>query len=75
MSPRKKAKRKERKKKSQRAPQKAKRAKKEPTTKKMTFLGFDIPEAIKACDIAEILNWGCENWHLEQLPTQIEITA
>ncbi len=41
----------------------------------MTFLGFDIPEAIKACDIAEILNWGCENWHLEQLPTQIEITA
>lgn len=43
--------------------------------KAMTFLGFDIPEDIKASEIAEILRWGCENWRLEQLPAEIEITA
>ncbi len=43
--------------------------------KAMTFLGFDIPEEIRASDIANILRWGCENWQLEQLPTEIEITA
>ncbi|MGP8307543.1 tRNA glutamyl-Q(34) synthetase GluQRS [Vibrio sp. YIC-376] len=41
----------------------------------MMFLGFDIPEEIKANKIAEILRWGCENWRLEQLPAEIEITA
>ncbi len=41
----------------------------------MTFLGFDIPEEIKAGNIAEILGWGCENWRLNQLPAEIEITA
>jgi glutamyl-Q tRNA(Asp) synthetase len=40
----------------------------------MTFLGFDIPSEIKATNIDEILCWGCENWHLEQLPAEIEIT-
>ncbi|MCA0934843.1 tRNA glutamyl-Q(34) synthetase GluQRS [Vibrio alginolyticus] len=43
--------------------------------KAMTFLGFDIPEDIKASEIAQILRWGCENWRLEQLPAEIEITA
>ncbi|NVC93454.1 tRNA glutamyl-Q(34) synthetase GluQRS [Vibrio natriegens] len=43
--------------------------------KAMTFLGFDITEEIRASDIANILRWGCENWQLEQLPTEIEITA
>lgn len=43
--------------------------------KAMTFLGFNIPEDIKASEIAEILRWGCENWRLEQLPAEIEITA
>jgi len=43
--------------------------------KAMTFLGFDIPEEIRASDITNILRWGCENWQLEQLPTEIEITA
>ncbi|WP_319535417.1 tRNA glutamyl-Q(34) synthetase GluQRS [uncultured Vibrio sp.] len=43
--------------------------------KAMTFLGFDIPEEIRASDIANILRWGCENWQLEQLPTEIEITV
>ncbi|MCF7481389.1 tRNA glutamyl-Q(34) synthetase GluQRS [Vibrio sp. J1-1] len=43
--------------------------------KAMTFLGFDIPEEIRASDIANILRWGSENWQLEQLPTEIEITA
>lgn len=41
----------------------------------MMFLGFDIPEEIKAGKIAEILRWGCENWRLEQLPAEIEITV
>ena len=40
----------------------------------MMFLGFDIPEGIKAANIDQILRWGCENWRLEQLPTEIEIT-
>ncbi|MGR5232070.1 tRNA glutamyl-Q(34) synthetase GluQRS [Vibrio rotiferianus] len=40
----------------------------------MTFLGFDIPAEIKATNIDEILCWGCENWHLKQLPAEIEIT-
>lgn len=43
--------------------------------KAMTFLGFDIPEEIRASDIKNILRWGSENWQLEQLPTEIEITA
>ncbi|MFZ6039124.1 tRNA glutamyl-Q(34) synthetase GluQRS [Vibrio natriegens] len=43
--------------------------------KAMTFLGFDIPEEIRASDITNILRWGSENWQLEQLPTEIEITA
>ncbi len=41
----------------------------------MSFLGFDIPEDIKSSNIAEILRWGSENWRLEQLPAEIEITA
>ncbi len=41
----------------------------------MIFLGFAIPEKIRASDIAEILRWGCENWCLEQLPAEFEITA
>ncbi|MGY0614246.1 tRNA glutamyl-Q(34) synthetase GluQRS [Vibrio sp. FJH11] len=41
----------------------------------MMFLGFDIPEEIKVGKIAEILRWGCENWRLEQLPAEIEITV
>ncbi|MEP8019706.1 glutamate--tRNA ligase family protein, partial [Vibrio parahaemolyticus] len=40
----------------------------------MTFLGFDVPEEIKAASMNEILSWGCENWRLEQLPSEIEIT-
>ncbi|EGR3113703.1 tRNA glutamyl-Q(34) synthetase GluQRS [Vibrio parahaemolyticus] len=40
----------------------------------MTFLGFDVPEEIKAASMNEILRWGCENWRLEQLPSEIEIT-
>ncbi len=41
----------------------------------MSFLGFDVPEEIKAGSITEILRWGIENWCLEQLPAEIEITA
>ncbi len=41
----------------------------------MTFLGFEIPETVRAANIEDILRWGgCENWRLEQLPAEIEIT-
>ena len=40
----------------------------------MAFLGFDIPDDIRAANVDEILRWGCENWRLQQLPAEIEIT-
>ncbi|YCO04204.1 tRNA glutamyl-Q(34) synthetase GluQRS [Vibrio sp. VNB-15] len=40
----------------------------------MAFLGFDIPKNVKDANLDEILHWGCKNWHLEQLPAEIEIT-
>jgi len=40
----------------------------------MTFLGFNIPREIEQADIDEIILWGSQNWHIDQLPQQIEIT-
>ncbi|MGR5236710.1 tRNA glutamyl-Q(34) synthetase GluQRS [Vibrio alfacsensis] len=40
----------------------------------MMFLGFDIPESIKSSNLSDILRWGCDNWRIEQLPLEIEIT-
>jgi glutamyl-Q tRNA(Asp) synthetase len=41
----------------------------------MAFLGFEISAEVAEAEIHEILRWGCENWYLEQLPAQFEITA
>jgi glutamyl-Q tRNA(Asp) synthetase len=40
----------------------------------MRFLGFNLPGHIKSANLNDILRWGCENWRLEQLPLEIEIT-
>ncbi|CAH8224951.1 tRNA glutamyl-Q(34) synthetase GluQRS [Vibrio aestuarianus] len=40
----------------------------------MRFLGFDIKQEISDASIEEIIQWGCQNWHIEQLPREIEIT-
>ncbi len=40
----------------------------------MTFLGFTIPSEIKERNIDAIVQWGVENWSLEQLPAETEIT-
>ncbi|GEM73928.1 tRNA glutamyl-Q(34) synthetase GluQRS [Vibrio sagamiensis] len=43
--------------------------------KAMMFLGFTIPDSIQADKISNILEWGCQNWHLNQLPLELEITT
>lgn len=40
----------------------------------MTFLGFEISQDMYAANMDEIIRWGCQNWQLCQLPSQIEIT-
>lgn len=40
----------------------------------MSFLGFEIKQEMHSASIDEIIRWGCQNWHLKQLPSQIEIT-
>lgn len=40
----------------------------------MRFLGFVIPEEIQASDLDEIIQWGCQNWCITQLPDRLEIT-
>lgn len=42
--------------------------------KAMRFLGFNLPIEMIEARIDEIIRWGTTNWHLEQLPEQIEIT-
>lgn len=42
--------------------------------KAMQFLGFKLPKDIADGRIDEIIHWGTKNWHIEQLPQQIEIT-
>jgi glutamyl-Q tRNA(Asp) synthetase len=42
--------------------------------KAMQFLGFNFPKEIAGGQIDEIIDWGTKNWHIEQLPQQIEIT-
>ncbi len=43
--------------------------------KAMQFLGFDISPEMNTASIDEIILWGTNNWRIEQLPQQIEITA
>lgn len=40
----------------------------------MQFLGLKLPKEIADGRIDEIILWGTKNWHIEQLPQQIEIT-
>ncbi len=42
--------------------------------KAMQFLGFDIQPEMSDANIDEIILWGTNNWRIEQLPQQIEIT-
>ncbi len=42
--------------------------------KAMEFLGFKISPTMNDASIDEIILWGTNNWRIEQLPTQIEIT-
>lgn len=39
----------------------------------MIFLGFQLPQAIRAESIATIIDWGCKNWRISQLPDRTEI--
>lgn len=41
----------------------------------MAFLGFAIPKELHQANLDEILRWGVQNWHLNQLPESLEITA
>lgn len=40
----------------------------------MHFLGFEMDKAICDASLAEIIAWGVQNWHLDQLPNTTEIT-
>lgn len=42
--------------------------------KAMRFLGFEIKQEISDASIDEIIFWGSQNWHVEQLPRETEIT-
>lgn len=39
----------------------------------MIFLGFQLPEAFVAESIETIIDWGCKNWQICQLPNTTEI--
>ena len=41
--------------------------------KAMSFLGFDLPKDFMSCTIEEMMDWGCKNWCLTQLPEEINI--
>ncbi|OIQ25261.1 tRNA glutamyl-Q(34) synthetase GluQRS [uncultured Vibrio sp.] len=41
----------------------------------MTFLGFTIDTHIANAKIDEIVNWGCQNWSLQNLPNSLAKTA
>ncbi|BDU36134.1 tRNA glutamyl-Q(34) synthetase GluQRS [Vibrio nigripulchritudo] len=41
----------------------------------MRFLGFDLDKELEQASQQEILRWGVENWHLNQLPDEIKITS
>ncbi|PMM03260.1 tRNA glutamyl-Q(34) synthetase GluQRS [Vibrio kanaloae] len=38
----------------------------------MRFLGFDIPTALYEASMDEILLWGCQQWHVSQLPDSLQ---
>ena len=40
----------------------------------MKFLGFTLPHEIGSASCSEIVKWGWQNWQVESLPDDIEIT-
>ncbi|WP_299019051.1 tRNA glutamyl-Q(34) synthetase GluQRS [uncultured Photobacterium sp.] len=40
----------------------------------MTFLGMNPPADLMACSLDDILKWGAQHWHVDQLPKTTAIT-
>lgn len=40
----------------------------------MEFLGYNLAADIETASVDEIIEWGCKNWSVEQLPQSFEIT-
>ena len=40
----------------------------------MHFLGFNLDKDLTSASLAEIIHWGVQNWHTDQLPNTTEIT-
>ncbi|MGV3001799.1 tRNA glutamyl-Q(34) synthetase GluQRS [Vibrio sp.] len=43
--------------------------------KVMHFLGFSIPSDFESASIEKILQWGCQNWTLAQLPNSLKVDS
>jgi len=41
----------------------------------MIFLGFDLPKDFHDLTVEQMVNWGVVNWHISQLPSEINITS
>ncbi|TVO35459.1 tRNA glutamyl-Q(34) synthetase GluQRS [Vibrio algivorus] len=41
----------------------------------MRFLGFIIPNDFESASIDQILQWGCQNWTLAQLPNSLKVDS
>jgi glutamyl-Q tRNA(Asp) synthetase len=39
----------------------------------MRFLGFQLPNEFESLSVHEMLDWGCNKWHISQLPQETEI--
>ena len=37
----------------------------------MQFLGFALPDDFQSANIEHILAWGCQHWHINQLPNSL----
>lgn len=37
----------------------------------MQFLGFTLPDDFQSANIEHILAWGCQHWHIKQLPNSL----
>ncbi|MCL9781060.1 tRNA glutamyl-Q(34) synthetase GluQRS [Vibrio sp. S4M6] len=41
----------------------------------MQLLGFSLDNEMRDGSVEELIQWGCENWSLKQLPASIEVTS
>lgn len=41
----------------------------------MTFLGFDLPKDFYDLTVGQMINWGVTHWHINQLPSEINIMS